>query len=62
MCCLLNLPILISLRGESRTSKATKMEIFAGIFSLTCRKLMEPSRTFQDNLHFKMVDLRMINF
>ena len=28
MCCLLNLLILISHRGESRTPKAPKMEIF----------------------------------
>ena len=29
ICCLFNLLILISYRGESRTPKATKMEIFA---------------------------------
>ena len=35
MCCLFNLLISISHRGESRTPEATKMEISDVIFSLT---------------------------
>ena len=30
--------------------------------SSLCRKLIKPSRTFKDNHHFKMVDLRIMKF